>query len=293
MANRTIYTRCFSARSPRQLVSGKGAGGRPLDYKELLYEFQNHVNKQRDTPTALVSVSNRIVDTVQRALKKHEEEDESPADIWIVFIQVPAGGGSAPARFHAARHLAEQIGHRNPALFHHETVFEWAIPEHYEVHRVSLQTLLSRGLDRELGTQASFPTTRELRCSLAAGFERRDPWELGLDLGFFAKCFGARAPLKWIAIRLYWDCVAARFDEHTLTFDLEYAHGLRETVDATFFRAVDDGLDTAVFDWWLTDSEFLDDYEEFKSWQTHMLEGDTVSQRDIEAVEQEAVRIGL
>jgi hypothetical protein len=89
MAHRTIYTRAYSKSSAGQFVSAKGLKGDPLSDTALLYEFRNHANIRNRKPTALVSVSDRIVDTLKRAFNKHYEDRESSADILGRFHRGP------------------------------------------------------------------------------------------------------------------------------------------------------------------------------------------------------------
>jgi hypothetical protein len=51
-------------------MSGRGAVGEKLGNDKLLAEFQKHRFLKNTEPTALVSVSSRIVDTLSRALVK-------------------------------------------------------------------------------------------------------------------------------------------------------------------------------------------------------------------------------
>lgn len=146
MANRTIYTRAYSKSSAGQFVSAKGLKGDPLSKTALVEEFRNHADKWNREPTALVSGSDRIVDTLKRAFDKHYEDGESAADIWIAFIEVPPTISESATRIHSAKELAEKCEHLEPNKFSHKVVFEWAIPEKYVVHEVSLQTLMKRGL---------------------------------------------------------------------------------------------------------------------------------------------------
>jgi hypothetical protein len=145
MASSRIYTRVYSNSSDGKLVSAKGPKVDALTDTALLEEFRNHAIKRNRKPTALVSGSDRIVDTLQRAFSKHND-GEPPAEIWIAFIEVPSTTNQSLTRIHSAKELAERCGHPNPNLFYHEVVFEWAIPEDYVLHRVSLQTLLQRGI---------------------------------------------------------------------------------------------------------------------------------------------------
>ncbi|KAK4041204.1 hypothetical protein C8A01DRAFT_34722 [Parachaetomium inaequale] len=251
----------------------QGPTGHPLSEDELLAEFRNHANLRNRTPTALVSVSNRIVDTIQRAFQMHHRDGEHPVDIWVVFIQAPPARrdgklNKTAARIHHARDLAAQCQSRvgleyqrcpwdlrqqleeeyerlNPVLFHYEFVFEGGIPERYLLHKVSLQTLMDRGLRIEASS------TTNLRDSTASEFEATCSFEIGLNLGFWAQPFGARAPTNWIAHRWYHDCVGK--------------YGNRDS-------EMDRGVDTALVDWWLTDSDFVADYEDFQRWREAKVE---------------------
>jgi hypothetical protein len=165
MANRTIYTLTYSTNSARQLVSGKGSKGDPSTDIALLYEFQNHANLENSNPTALVSCSDRIVDTLKRAFDKHYQNREPSADIWIAFIEVLP---NINARIHSAKNLAEKCTVWEPDKFSHEVVFEWAIPEKSVVHEVSLQTLMKRDLERQFFLH---PSTADVRSYTARGFQ--------------------------------------------------------------------------------------------------------------------------
>jgi len=262
MANRTIYTRAYSKSSAGQFVSAKGPKGDPLSDTALVQEFRNHADKWNRKPTALVSGSDRIVDTLKRAFDKHYKDGESSADIWIAFIEVPPTINDTAPQIHSAKELAEKCGLEKPNKFSHEVVFEWAIPEKYIVHEVSLQTLMKRGLQEHCLLQ---PSTLEVRRYTARELQRHDPWEIGITLGVFAQKFGARAPLTWISHQLFYDCVRAKIVDDDVV-RLNYKHGHTEIVDFQFFCDLDDGIDTSLCDWWLSDIDFLLDYEEFKEW---------------------------
>jgi hypothetical protein len=262
MANRTIYTRAYSKSSARQFVSAKGPKGDPLSDTALVEEFRNHAKKWNREPTALVSGSDRIVDTSKRAFDMHYEDGESSADIWIAFIEVPSTTNETATRIHSAKELAEKCELPEPNLFSHEVVFEWAIPEKYVVHEVSLQTLMKRGLQEHRFLQ---PSTAEVRRYTARELQQQRPWEIGITLGFFARKFGARAPLNWISHQLFYDCVRAKIVDDDVV-RLNYAYGHSEIVDFQFFCDLDDGIDTSLCDWWLSDIGFFLDYEEFEEW---------------------------
>ena len=260
MANPTIYTRAYSKSSAGQFVAAKAPRGDPLSDTALFEEFQNHANKWNREPTALVSGSDRIVDTLKRAFNKHYKDGEPSADIWIAFIEVPPTINETTTRIHSAKELAQKCEFPEPNLFSHEVVFEWAIPKKYVLHEVSLRTLMRRELQEHCFLQ---PSTGEVRRCTAREFHRQGPWEIGVALGFFARKFGARAPLNWILNQLFHDCVRARIVDDDLV-RLHYAHGHIEIVDFQFFRDLDDGIDTSLCDWWLSDIDFFLDCEEFK-----------------------------
>lgn len=217
-----------------------------------------------------MSVSNRIVDTVHRAFQKLEA-GESPENIWVVFIEVPAEGDYTPAQPHSARELAIQcLRHgiqKFSALsdeFKYEFVFEWGMPENHILHQVSLQILIDRGLR----IQAS--STRDLKDSFAKLFFGTHHFDIGLTLGFFARPFGARAPLRWIAHQLYYDCVKIKIVWNSQMVDLHHdwypgQRGHSERVDLGAFCFLDQGVDTALVDRWLADHGFACHYREFEN----------------------------
>ena len=274
MADFTIYTRAYCEGSTGTLVSRRGPGREPLSQQNLLNEFRNHSNKKKRIHTALVSVSNRIVDTVKRAFDLHYEREKSPDNIWIAFIKVPAG---KPALMHKAQFLAKKCGLKDSSCFQHEFVFEWAIPEEYVSHQVSLRTLMDRGLEHQLPsiTELPPPTTEELRHFIATKLGSVEPWlsswESGVCLGSFARNFGARAPLNWIAHQLFRDCVRV-CSVSTGVARLVYEQRHSDTVSTDFFCHLDEGVETVLYDWWLTDIEFLSNYDEFKQWRDAMEE---------------------
>lgn len=268
IANRTIYTRAYSKSGARQFVSAKGPKGNPLSDTALAEEFQNHADKWNRKPTALVSGSDRIVDTLKRAFDKHYEDGESSADIWIAFIEVLPTVNETTTRIHSAKELAEKCELSDPNKFSHEVVFEWAVPEEYVLHKVSLRTLLERGLQEHYFLQPSTPevrSTKEVRYYTARDLQRHDPWEIGITLGVFAQKFGARAPLDWISHRLFRDCVRAKILNDDVV-RLNYAHEHTGIVDFTFFCDLDNGIETALYDWWLSNIDFFLDWEDFREW---------------------------
>lgn len=240
-----IYTRAYLGSSSKQLISGKGPHNVPLSPGELLNEFRNHADQFQTTSTALVSVSSRIVDTVKRAYEKYRE-GASPDNTWVVFIKVSSTTQDPPLKIHSAQHLAESCGLSEPTRFYHEYLFEWEIPEKYVSHRVSLQTLMARGLDRDKDYLRETISTADLRCSIAASLIDSNGWEIGIYLGCFARLFRAQAPCSWIAHQLFYDCLGPKILEEDVV-KLQDANGKDYgRVDFTFFCELDDGVETTL-----------------------------------------------
>ncbi|KAJ8127518.1 hypothetical protein O1611_g6121 [Lasiodiplodia mahajangana] len=202
-----IYTRAYSSKNAGQLVSGKGRAGHTLSRKELSDEFDRHRDLGNRKPTALVSVSIRILDTVRRAYEKRFEGEEPAADIWIVFIEVPDGSSD---KVHEARDLAKILQLLEPNKFLYERVIEWEIPEEWVLHRVSLQTLFDHGLDwhERYFTHRWVPPTEELRKKISSDldFDTGNWTQFAVD---FARQWGNGAPMGWIVLRLLKDCHSA------------------------------------------------------------------------------------
>lgn len=270
MSNHTIYTRVYSTSSVGSFISAKGSEGAPLSDTALVEEFRNHANKSSREPSALVSGSDRIVDTLKRAFDKYDD-NESPSDIWIAFIEVPPSGHESTVRFHSAKDFAEKCGLPKPTLFIHEVVFEWAIPRKYVLHEVCLKTLIDRKLQPHWFSQQS---TAEIRYHMAKEFQQYGPWESGVTLGYFARRFGVRAPLDWISHQFFHDCVHGKIVDDD-TVKLDYAHGNNEIVDFQFLGDLKNGIDTSLYDWWLSDFDSLLEYEEYEEWRDMMEESMT------------------
>lgn len=265
MANLTIYTRVYSKGSAGRFVAAKAPKGDPLSDTDLIREFRNHSDAGNRVPTALVSGSDRIIDTLMRAFDKHYGDCESAADIWIAFIEVPPITSESATIIHSAKELAEKCKLPEPNKFSHEVVFEWVIPEKYVVHEVSLQILMNRGLQERHFYQSSTKevrSTMEARRYTARKFQRLDPWEIGIALGIFAQKFGARAPLDWVSHQLFYDCVQAKILNDDVV-RLTYAPWRTQIVDFQFFCDLDEGVNTSLYEWWLSDLEFFLEVEEF------------------------------
>jgi hypothetical protein len=75
------FYRCFSDSSAGGLISGKGRRHTHLSNNELRTEFSNHLRSLSKKPTALISVSSRIIDTLQRAFGKFYKDGEKPDQV--------------------------------------------------------------------------------------------------------------------------------------------------------------------------------------------------------------------
>ncbi|PON20064.1 hypothetical protein TGAM01_v211068 [Trichoderma gamsii] len=274
MAEYTIYTRVYSERSAGKLSSAKRPAHNALIHSELLDEFRNHAIRESTKPTALISASSRIIDTVRRVFDKWYTDGESLEDIWIAFIGIPTTVDESLTPVHAARHLAEECELEEPNLFYYEYVFEWIIPDKYVLHQVSLQTLIDRGLDWEKYLFADshggrIVSTEELRERVAVDLlprqARHDPWGVGIYLALFARKFGARAPLGWVAHQLFYDCVRIKvLDDYAVL--VKCGDDFSNIVDFELFLELDDGIDTGLCEWWLTGTEFELNFSEFDEW---------------------------
>lgn len=254
-----IYTRTYSPSSVGSFISGKGSEGDPLSDSALLEEFENHSKSWNKVFTALVSASRRIVDSVRRAFAKHYEDGEAAEDIWIAFIVVPPSDTTTV--IHSAGKLAKKCGLPKPNKLCHEFVFEWAIPEEYVVHEVSLETLLKRGLQEEHFLRpytGEVRSTAEIRHYVWQEFQQQyDPWHIGIMSGAFAQKFGAKAPLGWIGRRFFYDSRSSSAG----------------TVDRQFRLGLDAGIETAIDEFWLSDTDVQKECREFEEWRGEMEDG--------------------
>lgn len=280
MEPKKIYTRVFSTTSPRRLVSGQAEDSHssqaphespPLHPYRLKYEFINHSRREATIPTALVSVSSRLIDTVTRAYKLREE-GEDPENILIVFVKTPDDmtARSTP-RIHYGEKLAAQFGLPKPEVFRYECVVEWAIPSHWIKHTVSLQTLVDRGLgwerhfgsiyaSNELLEQVGWRgLTQTIRLLESQRYQDCSPWEIGINIGCLTKCLGADAPLSWVQKQLFQDLFVPwinkdyQFNLHI--GDVVYQYEIKSTK-----ADINEGIDSVVIDGWLTSDGFVAEY---------------------------------
>ncbi|KAF2030698.1 hypothetical protein EK21DRAFT_64820, partial [Setomelanomma holmii] len=269
---------------------------------DLGSEFHNHVQAYAKWTTALVSVSSRIVDTLRSTFNKVYKDGESPEDVCIAIISVPDGHRAV---YRSARTLAEKCMLENPTLFHYEYIFEWEIPTQYLVHKVSVQTLLHRGLDLHKYLEGNkLPGSSDLSQELAKS--PLDPsiggWEVGISLGCMARCSGARAPVGKIAWHLHHDCSRVRhFDGDAQFAIISYWDEETSHLEFEHFFGIEDGIETALIDWWIADSRFLDDHEEHCAWALQISEDgegdagfDQVTREElITRIEDAAIKRGL
>jgi hypothetical protein len=131
------------------------------------------------------------------------------------------------------------------------------------IYTVSLQTLLRRRIPAHLFSQ---PSTQDVRCDVAEDFRLRGTWGTGVKLGSFAQIFRARAPLQWIPHQLFYDCVWIKIVGDDVIV-LRYAdEEVTRYEDFDFWHLLEDGIDTSLYDWWLTAGNFLLDDDEFDEW---------------------------
>lgn len=274
-----FFTRCHSGTSVHPFRSRKRAVGEKLSMDELLAEFQKHRFLNNEEPTKLVSVSSRLINTLSRALVKWCGKNENgyrgeaePADeIFITFIDIPAPDSGL---YHHAEALAKQLGDRREAWrYASEYVFEGEIPPEYIRHTVSLQTLIDRGLglERYIGNDGIAPSTNTLKYLMATEYLDDSTWqyEIGLNIGFMARCFGAQAPVLDIAKQFIDDCtVELCIDKQDYYI---YAHfGSKESrkqcLDLGDPSLREDGIYTAIVEWWLCDETFMQKYDQYREW---------------------------
>jgi hypothetical protein len=178
----------------------------------------------------------------------------------VIFVP-----NTAQHLYDSAKELARRCSMTDLWRFKYEYLFTWNIPTEYVTHAVSVETLMQRGLDmKDYFVDGALPSTHILRREFEKVHLNRDHggYEIGLGLGSLARCFGARAPVCQIAGQLLRDCLNARStDWDAQEVDVEYWDGVICCLDFRHFRNVDDGINTALLDWWLADTEFEDKYE--------------------------------
>lgn len=89
-------------------------------------------------PTALISASDRLSDTLRHAFSKLYKDGEISNQIWITFIYVPDEDKHI---YHHAEGLAKKWHFLNPGRLRYEYIFEWEIPEQYLITKFRLRHL--------------------------------------------------------------------------------------------------------------------------------------------------------
>lgn len=241
-----------------------------------MHEFELHRHLEQKEPTALVSVSDRPIEALHRAFVKYYNQHEDPQNIWIAIISVPDRENGAGI-YHHAEKLAKALDIEGAERLRHEYVFEWQVPEEYVKHTVSVGTLLDRGLNLdpyldEEGRLPGLSTFRSLMIDMDLG-SHLDGYCVGRELGRMAKCFGARAPVKEIAHRLLIDCPIRcvtngemQFFEWESKKCPDTSESTVDYIDFTHFYWISAGINEALFDNWLADSAFVEEFNAHAEW---------------------------
>lgn len=186
-----------------------------------------------------------IIHSVKQAYDKHFREGISSKAIWIASIQ---NHTNSPTEISEEGLQGEGDGQlrKLPVL------------SKYILHETCLQTLL----DAELGWHEVFKTSNsveEVRQRIAdemqiQGDPKIDAWAIGLILGGFARAFGSKAPVDWIARSIFHDC--ARMKDRTDNFLISnYAHGNRGCVYSGNYEDVVNNVDRELFEWWMAEKD--------------------------------------
>jgi hypothetical protein len=260
------------------LTSGEKRVGPPLSKSELLHQFDRHRIRTNKRPTALVSVSDRPIEALHRAFSIYYNDDEKASDIWIVIISVTVGDNHT-SPYHHAEALAHKLGMSptDSRKFEHEYLFEWEILGQYVEHMVSVETLLNRGLnlDSYLDDHGHLPDLRRFRCLMMEAFlgSPLDGYYVGRELGHMARCFGARAPVKDIAHSILTDCPfwisvdgESQYVEWAIEYDSDTNDYSVKFVDFEHFYWISEGINETLFDSWLADGSFVEDYFAHIKW---------------------------
>jgi hypothetical protein len=219
-------------------------------------------------------VSDRPIEALHRGLEKYYNLSEDPGRIWIVIIFVPDTDATKKSTgHHHAKKLAQQAEKmEDPNVFEYEYIFEWEVPEQYVEHRVSLQTLLDRGLDLcdYLDDTDHLPDLKTLRKEMTERLLNPSfsGYDIGRSLGRMARCFGARAPVYEIASQLLTDCPRRIVVNHQYQYT-SWA-GYAEPIDFEHFYWIMLGIEEELSDRWLADHEFLLDYRAHCDWATNI-----------------------
>ncbi|KOS46811.1 hypothetical protein ACN38_g2276 [Penicillium nordicum] len=245
--NGRYFYRCYSSASAGALRCGKYPDvPKILSHGDLLREFSNHMIRGQRVPTALISVTDRPIEALYRALEKYHAKQEDPKEIWIAIIFVPDDANTQP---HHARKFAQQLmGSRDAKVFKHEYLFEWEIPRSYLKHNVSLRELFKggRSIGSFLDTNGSFPGTLEEFRKLIMSEILLDAYGAGRWIGGIARAFGVRAPVYEIANGICSDSLGSfrRIDEDSQYFYVYWANdnGFHGGIEFGSICYVEDGI---------------------------------------------------
>ena len=282
------FFRAFSDSSAGGCLSDKGSSDRQLSPCELLWEFQNHKHGQSRIPTALISVTNTFLDAILRAAQKYCE-GEKPENTWIIFITVtPRDGG----RFHHAERLAKVAGLNQTKKYKHEYIFEWEIPKNCINHKISLKTLLKRGFKLDLFLEpngnGALPLNH-LRGILANAVFNSScgGYDNGMNLGYMARCFGARAPVLDLAHQISSECTSLHeIDYFAQTATVSYGDSPKKTLSFEYLYQLETGIDTAIFEMWLNDVDFCLALKDHNEWAARLEDYPTDEWMRLEALNQ-------
>ncbi|KAJ0422230.1 hypothetical protein BJY00DRAFT_280447 [Aspergillus carlsbadensis] len=239
-----LFYRCYSDTSAGRLRSGEYYDGHPaLTSGDLLVEFDRHRMLGNREPTALVSVTERPLEAVQRALAKYRINGEPPKTIWVVIIRVP--GGKEYQKPHHARKLAKTLGLKDADVFNYEYLFEWEIPREYIEHTISVERLIYRKIEQLLGLHNlayGFPGFRELQDTLLDCVLEPDLYGTGRWLGALAQAMCPRNSIYEVAFHILRSLPSGwRIYEHQqiVSFNLR---GQAETLDFSDICVIELGI---------------------------------------------------
>lgn len=113
------------------------------------------------------------------------------------------------------------------------------------------------------------PSTSRLRQDIAKHI--LDPsnggYDIGLSLGFMARHFGARAPVRDLAHQILSDCTRILSTNHDRqNVRVSYWNGHETLLDFEHFYWIEMGINTAVLEWWLGGPYFSLAYERYCEW---------------------------
>jgi hypothetical protein len=175
-----LFYRSYSDDSAGQLRAGRYHNGpRSLSKEDLLDEFDIHRIKENRQLTALVSVTNHPLEALHRPLAKYYRGYEDPRHIGILIIRAPGGRKSNGP--HYAQSLAQERKYPYPEAFKYEYAFEWEIHQRYLEHRISVKTLIDRGIERI--TPQAITSFRAMRNALLKEILSSEPYGTGVHHG--------------------------------------------------------------------------------------------------------------